>query len=299
MKSFIKSSISDKVYLLTIWTFIGIFTLAIVFPLLHVVSASFSSPRALVAGRVFLLPVEPGLQGYASVFRNSQVWSGYWNSIVYTTLATIIGTMVTVTGGYVLSRKEFPLRNFLTVFFAITMFFSGGMLPTFMLIRNLGMLDTMWALILPGALSVWLAIIARTFIAHTIPEELFESVSLDGGGYYVHFFQIVLPLSKALLAVLAINFAVGQWNSFFSALIYLHTPDKFPLQIILRNILISHQIDFATITGGEALVMVERQQLAELMKYSLIIVSSIPLLIVYPFIQRYFIKGIMIGSLKG
>jgi multiple sugar transport system permease protein/putative aldouronate transport system permease protein len=297
-KNKIRITKGDRLYLALVYAFLGLFILTIAYPIIYVVSASFSSPSALVQGRVYLVPVEPGLEGYRAVFNNQSVWRGYVNTMVYTAVGTCIGVLVTMLGGFVLSRREFPLKGPVTLFFTITMFFSGGLLPTYLLITNMKMVNTIWALVLPGAYSVWLSIIARTFIKSTIPEELFEAISLDGGNYFDFLFRIVLPLSAPILAVVALNFATGHWNSYFSAMIYLNQADKFPLQLILRSILIQNTVDLLEqiVDVREAL---ERQYLAELLKYSLIIVSSIPLLILYPFLQKYFIKGIMIGSLKG
>lgn len=292
-------SSSDRIFLGIIYTFLGLFILIILLPLIYVISCSFSSAQSLVNGQVFLLPVNFSLQGYKAVFNNHQVWPGYYNSFLYTVAGTVIGVIVTFSGAFVLSRKEFPLRSFITVFFMITMFFSGGLLPTYILIGNLGLYNTLWAIILPGAFSVFLAILGRTFIISSIPEEMFEATSLDGGSYAQYFFKIILPLSKPILAVLALNFAVGHWNSYFSALIYLKDSSKFPLQIILRNIVIANQFDVNSINLSDAKTMMEKAYLGELLKYSLIIISSVPLLVVYPFIQKYFIKGVMIGSLKG
>ena len=295
----IRSSAADRLFLGIIYTFLGLFTLIVVYPLLYVISCSFSSAESLVAGQVFLFPVNFSLQGYQAVFSNDQVLTGYYNSIIYTVMGTVIGVGVTIIGSFVLSRNEFPLRRFVTILFMITMFFNGGLLPTYMLIRNLGLYNSMWSLILPGAFSVWLSIIGRTFIKSSIPEELFEATGLDGGSYSQFFFRIVLPLSKPILAVIALNFAIGHWNSYFSAMIYLKDSDKFPLQIILRNIVIANQFDVNSISKSDAKTMMEKAYLGELLKYSLIIVSSVPMLVLYPFIQKYFIKGVMIGSLKG
>lgn len=294
-----RSSAEDRLYLGCVYAFLGLVLLSVAYPLLYVVGCSFSSPDALVAGRVFLFPVDFGLQGYQAVFKNAQIWSGYLNSAIYTLLGTAISTVVTMIGAYVLSRREFPLRVQLTGYFTFTMFFGGGTMPTYLLVKGLGLLDTVWAIVLPGAFSVWLAIIARTYIQSSIPEELYEATCLDGGDYFQHFARVVLPLSKPILAVLALNFATGHWNSYFSAMIYLSTPSKYPLQIILRNILISNVVDFSTISAGNVTGLIERQHLAELLKYSLILVASVPLLAVYPFIQKYFIKGVMVGSIKG
>jgi multiple sugar transport system permease protein/putative aldouronate transport system permease protein len=295
------NSRSDKIYLTVVYLFMGFFALTILYPLIYVVSASFSSPTALISGRVFFLPVEPGLQGYKAVLGDPRVWRGYANTILYTAAGTVIGMFVTMLGGYVLSRKEFPLKNQVMIFFTITMFFSGGTIPSYLLIANLGLLNTIWALILPGAFSVWWGIIARTYIQSSIPEELFEATSLDGGGYFDHFFKIVFPLSTPVLAVMALGFATWHWNSYYSAMLYLNEAAKFPLQLILRSILIQNSVSMAGDAGLNMDVtgMLEKQYLSELLKYSLIIVSSLPLLFIYPFIQKFFIKGIMVGSLKG
>lgn len=299
MASHIKTSGKDKIYLVIIYVFLGIFTLCTIYPLLYVVSCSFSSPEALVQGRVFFLPVEFGFQGYQAVFENGQVWTGYLNTIIYTVTGTFLGTVITITGAYVLSRKEFPVRKGITALFMLTMFFGGGTIPTYLWFREMHMLNTIWAIVLPGAFNVWLAIIGRTFIQSSIPEELFDATSLDGGDYIQYFIRVVLPLSKPILAVMALNFALGQWNSYYSALLYLNDAGKYPLQIVLRNILIQNTVDLTNMSGVDVNNALHNQYLAELLKYSLIIVSSLPLLIIYPFIQKYFIKGVMIGSVKG
>lgn len=298
-KNHIKLSFANRLYLGIVYFFLAIFIIIILYPLLYIVSCSFSSPEALIKGRVFFFPVEPGLQGYEAVFKNEQVFNGYKNAIIYTISGTVISSLLTMMGGYVLSRREFPMRKALTVFFTITMFFNGGLLPTYLLVKQLNMLDTIWAIILPGSFSVWMAVVARTFIQSSIPEELYESISLDGGSYFQHFLKIIIPLSKPIIAVLALNFATAHWNSYFSAMVYLSSPEKFPLQIILRNILIQNVVDMSSIGAMDLSSLQEKQYLAELLKYSLIIVSSVPLLIVYPFIQKYFIKGVMVGSIKG
>jgi multiple sugar transport system permease protein/putative aldouronate transport system permease protein len=298
-KNKIRITGSDKVYLAVVYTFLGLFVLTIAYPLIYVVSASFSSPQALMRGQVFLFPVEPGLQGYRAVFKNDNVLRSYINTIIYTSVGTAIGIFITMLGGFGLSRKEFPLKVPVTVFFTITMFFSGGLMPTYLLISRMKMIDTLWALVLPGAFSVWLSIIARTFIRSNIPEELFESVSLDGGNYFDFLFRIVLPLSTPIIAVIALNFATWYWNSYFNALIYLNNSAKFPLQLVLRSILIQNSTSMTVSSTVDVMDILERQYLSELLKYSLIIVSSIPLLVIYPFLQRFFIKGILVGSLKG
>jgi len=299
MQKRIKLSKEDRIYLGIVYLFLGIFTVCTLYPLIYVVSCSFSSPEALVQGRVFFLPVEPGLQGYRAVLNNTRVWRGYLNTIIYTVFGTVLGVMVTIIGAYVLSRKEFPPRKVLTAIFMVTIFFGGGTIPTYLWLNNMKMLNTIWAIILPGAFNVWLAVVGRTFIQSSIPEELFEATSLDGGDYIQYFLRVVMPLAKPILAVLALNFALSHWNSYYSALLYLNDASKYPLQIVLRDILIQNTVDLTNVVGVDVNNALHNQYLSELLKYSLIIVSSLPLLIVYPFIQKYFIKGVMIGSVKG
>lgn len=294
-----KISLGDRVYLLLVYLFLFAFTLCILYPLLYVVSCSFSSPDALVQGRVFFLPVEPGLQGYQAIFENSRVWKGYANTILYTVTGTAVGTAVTLVASYVLSRREFPMRRFLTTFFMITMFINGGTIPMYLWLKQLGMLNSIWALILPGAVNVWMVVVGRTFINSSIPEELYEATCLDGGSYVQFFIRVVLPLAKPIIAVLALNFALGFWNSYYSALLYLNDADKYPLQMVLRDILIQNSVDVTSMAGMDINSQMHKQYLSELLKYSLIIVSSLPLLIIYPFLQKYFIKGTMVGSVKG
>ncbi len=292
-------STGDRIYLCVVYLFLLVFTGCILYPLLYVVSCSFSSPEALIQGRVFFLPVEPGLQGYTAVFNNNRVWSGYGNTILYTVTGTVVATAVTMIASFVLSRREFPLRKFLTAFFMVTMFIGGGTIPMYLWLKTMHMLNTIWALVLPGAVSVWMVIVGKTFLQSTVPEELFEATCLDGGSYIQYFVRVVLPLSKPIIAVMALNFALGHWNSYYSALIYLKSAEKYPLQIVLRDILIQNSVDLASMVGTDINSQLHQQYLSELLKYSLIIVSSLPLLIVYPFLQKYFIKGTMIGSVKG
>lgn len=290
----------DTLYLLIVGTFLVLFTICVLYPLIYVVSCSFSDAKALIQGRVFFLPVDFSLDGYKAVFNYSDVWQGYGNTIIYTIIGTIIGTIVTLIGAYVLSRKEFPIRNLLTKIFMFTMFFGGGTIPTYLLLRKLHMLNTMWAIVLPGACSVYLIIIGRTFIQSSIPEELFEATCLDGGDYIQYFVKVIIPLAKPIIAVVALNFALTHWNSYYSALLYLSDSDKYPLQIVLRQILVQNTIDFSNQNNLVSVTSaMQSQYLSELLKYALIVVSSLPLLCIYPFIQKYFIKGVMIGSVKG
>jgi multiple sugar transport system permease protein/putative aldouronate transport system permease protein len=298
-KNKIRVTGTDKIYLGIVYTFIGFFTVIVLYPLIYVLSCSFSSPEALVAGKVVLWPVDLSLMGYTTVFNTSQVWVGYRNSFIYTVTGTVLNVFVTMCAAYPLSRKEFKARSAITWFYSVTLFISGGLIPSYLLIRSLGMLDTMWALILPGTVSAWGIIICRTFLQGTIPNELFEAAIMDGCSYTNYFFRVVIPLSKAVMAVLALNYATGMWNSYFSALIYISSAGKFPLQLILQNILIANRLNLANMASVDAQRMIQNMYLGELLKYSLIVVASVPLMVFYPFIQKYFIKGALIGSVKG
>ena len=294
-----KLSKADITYTAIIYAFLGLFILAVAYPLIYILSCSFSSPAALVSGKVFLFPVDFGFKGYETIFSIGQVWVGYKNTIIYTVIFTVLSVFFTLLVAFPLTRSEFPARKIVIWLFTITMFINGGMIPTYILVSKLGLIDSMWALILPGLVSAWNVIISRTFIKSTIPQELFEANSIDGGDYFQFFFKIVLPLSKPVIAVLALISATNMWNSYFSALLYINDAAKYPLQIILRNILIQNIVDYTAIEKISVDDMMQQRYLSELLKYSLIVVSSIPLLIFYPFIQKYFIKGMMVGSIKG
>jgi putative aldouronate transport system permease protein len=292
----IKDSIGDRIFLGGIYLFLAFLLVIILFPLIYIVSSSFSSPLAVSSGRVTLLPVDFSLRGYEVALSNPQVLTGYANSLFYTFFGTIISVSLTVAIGYPLSRRGFYGRNILMAFIVFTMLFNGGLIPTYLVVKALGMLDTRWALLIPAAIGVWQVIIARTFFQATIPDELAEAAELDGCGDLRFLWSVVLPLSKPIIAVLILMYAIFQWNSYFDALIYLKSSDLYPLQLILRGILILN----TTASGSmDAKTMLDRQQMADLLKYSLIVVSSLPVLIIYPFVQRYFTKGIMIGAIKG
>ena len=268
----------------------------ILFPLIYIVSSSFSSPLAVSSGQVVLWPVDFSTRGYEVALSNPQIITGYGNSLFYTFFGTIISVTLTVAIAYPLSKKTFFGRNIIMAFLVLTMLFNGGLIPTYLVVKAMGMLDTRWALLIPAAIGVWQVIIARTFFQTNIPDELAEAAELDGCGDLRFLWSVVLPLSKPIIAVLALMYAIYQWNSYFDALIYLKSPDLYPLQLILRSILILN-----TTTSGsmDAKTMLERQQLADLLKYSLIVISSLPVLIIYPFVSRYFTKGILIGAVKG
>jgi multiple sugar transport system permease protein/putative aldouronate transport system permease protein len=269
----------------------------IVYPLIYMVSSSFSSGRAVSSGRVVLLPVEPTLDGYHTVFSYKSVLLGYRNTILYTVVGTSLNVMMTLIAAFPLSRKNFQGRNFYMTLFIITMFFSGGLIPSYILVTQLKLINTIWAIILPGAVSTYNMIITRTFFATSIPQELIEASQIDGCDDFRFFFTILLPLSKAVVAVIGLYYGVAHWNSWFSAMLYLRDPALQPLQLVLRSILIAVSIDVSQIQDPELL---ERMvYMADLMKYALIIVATVPIVALYPFVQRYFIKGVMIGSVKG
>ena len=292
----IELSRRDRVFYTVNYTLATLFFLVVLYPLIYVVSASFSNPDAVIAGRVWLLPVDVTLEGYLGVFRHSSVWTGYANSFFYMTVGTVMSVTATVFAAYPLSRREFPFRSGFMFILAFTLFFNGGLIPTFLLVRDLKLLNTRAAMILPSLIGVWNVIVARTFFQTTIPGELLDAAKIDGADDFQFFFRIVVPLSGAIIAVLGLFYAVGYWNTFFNALLYLNDSKLFPLQLILRNILIQNEFDPSLNTLEE---MVRVQALKNLLKYSLIVVASLPVLVVYPFVQRFFIKGILIGGIKG
>lgn len=277
--------------------FMVLCTIVVLYPIIYIVSSSFSSANAIIAGRVWLLPVQPSLKAYEAVFRNKQVVTGYANSIIYTAGGTVISVLLTIAAAYPLSRKFLPGRKIFTGMFVFTMLFSGGLIPTYFVVRNVGLIDTRWAIILPNALSIWNLMVTLTYFRTSLSEELFEAAVLEGASDFRMLISIVLPLSQAIIAVIALYYAIGLWNSYFDALIYLKSSSKFPLQIILRNILIINQSDLSM--GADMVAMARRQGMADVMKYALIVISSAPLLMVYPFVQKYFVKGVMLGSIKG
>ncbi len=292
----IKESLTDRIFLTIIYIILSILAIAVLYPLIYIVSSSFSSPSAVTSGRVWLFPVDFSLEGYKVVFKHPQIITGYTNSLIYTILGTLISVSLTVFIAYPLSRKNFVGRNILMVFIVFTMLFYGGLIPTYLVVKELGMIDSRWAMIIPNAVAVWQVIIARTFFQTTISEELVEASEMDGCSDFRFLFSVVLPLSKPIIAVLILMYAVGQWNAYFDALIYLKSETLHPLQLVLRNIII---LNTTSGTSMEASEMLARQQLADLMKFSLIVVASLPVLIIYPFVQKHFVKGMLIGSIKG
>lgn len=271
--------------------------LLVLYPLYFVLIASFSDPNYIYSGEIWLFPRGFTLDGYERIFSDSSIWIGYANSILYASLGTLIGVAVTVCAAYPLARKDLAGKSVIMWFLLVTMFFSGGLIPTYLLIKDLHLLNTMWALVIPGAGGVFNVIIVRTFLQSSIPDEMWEAASIDGCSNTKFFWKIVLPLSKSILAVMVLYHVVGFWNGFFDALIYLNDESKYPLQLVLRNILVQNQVNSGMMVDVESYAA--KMRVSELIKYGVIVVSSLPLLVLYPFLQKYFVKGVMIGSIKG
>jgi putative aldouronate transport system permease protein len=276
--------------------FIGIIGI-VFYPLYFMVISSFSDPSSVNAGQVWLLPQDITFEGYKRIINDPNIWMGYRNAILYTVVGTAINVALTIPAGYALSRKDLQGRHAVMIFIIITMFFQGGLIPTYLVVKNLGMLDSIWALVLPHAVSVYNLIICRTYFQSTIPDGLHEAAVVDGCTNTRFFVRIVIPLSLPIIAVMILFHAVWHWNSYFPALIYLKEESKRPLQLILREILIISQQQANMLDDQEG--MAEQQRIAELVKYGVVIVASIPVLVLYPMLQRYFVKGVMIGSNQG
>ncbi|WP_028609360.1 carbohydrate ABC transporter permease [Paenibacillus harenae] len=272
--------------------------LAIAYPLYFIVIASISDSTLVSTGKVLLLPKEISFFGYKEIFQDERVWTGYRNTVFYTTAGTLVNLLFTLPAAYVLSRREFRARRFIMFAFVLTMFFNGGLIPTYLLMKDLHLTNTPWVFILPFCVNVFYLIIARTFFESTLPSELYEAAAIDGCSHFVFFVKVALPLSKALISVIGLYYLVGHWNDFFTALIYIRDNEWKPLQIILRDILLSNQVfSGGAGTGGDSGGYAQRY--ADQIKYGVIIVSTLPILVLYPFLQKYFEKGVMIGSIKG
>lgn len=296
-KPYMKTSGSDRRFYWTVEILVALLALIVLYPLVLTLSSSFSSGKAVTTGRVFLFPVEFTLKGYEEVFKYQKVWIGYKNTFLYTFGGTFINVCMTLICAYPLSRREFPDRKFFTFLFTFSMLFSGGLIPTYLVMRDLGLINSRWALMLPGAIGVTQMIVTRTFIHSTIPESLVEATQIDGCSFTHFFFRFILPLSKAVIAVISLQYAIAHWNAYFNAFIYLSDYKKYPLQVFLRDILIMNEVA-ENATGTEADMLAERQGMADVLKYALIVVSTAPILCIYPFVQKYFVQGVLIGSLK-
>lgn len=288
---------TDKTIEFVIYAILAIVTITVLYPLIFVAVASLSSPEKVMNGEVWLWPKGLTFVGYERIFDNKEILTGYMNTILYTAVGTAINLVMTVAAAYPLSRKDFYGRNAFTAIILFTMFFSGGMIPTYLLIKNLGMLNTFWALVIPSALSVWNILIMRTFFQSSIPWEIQESASIDGCSNMQTLIRIVLPLSAPIIAVMVLFYSVGHWNAYFNALIYLTDRAKYPLQLILREILVQGQMQEMVDVSDTSLAKSVMD--AEAIKYAAVIVANLPVLLLYPFLQKYFVKGIMVGAIKG
>lgn len=292
----IKEQGADKIFNIFIYTVAVLILILILYPLYFIVIASISEPSAVATGKMWLFPVGPTLDGYSALLETPRIWTGYRVTILYTLVGTFIALAVNLSAAYALSRKDLVGGKFFMAMFLIVMFFSGGLIPTFLVVRQLGLYDSFWVIVLPFSVSIFNVIVARSFFQGNIPEELLNAAQVDGCGNLRFFFQIVLPLSKAIISVIALWTAVAQWNSFFTALIYVRNENLLPLQLVLRNILITNQMQSAMGTGEAQQLAIRR---ANIMRFAAIIVSTVPIMCFYPFVQKHFNQGVMIGAVKG
>ena len=291
----IKLTAGDRAFYAVNTVLLALLALIVIYPLYFIIIASFSDPDAVLAGKVILYPMQVTFEGYAKILQRTDVWRGYLNTIIYTALTVVLSLAVTIPGGWALSRKTIPGKKFLMIYFIIPMFFGGGLIPFYNVMSSLGLINTIWSIILPAILSVWNLFMTRTFFESSIPDGLVEAAKIDGAGEFRIFTLLVLPLSKAILAVMALYYAIGQWNSYFNAMIFLQNENLYPLQLVLKEILIASE----STTGGSGETILEQFRTANLIKYVSVIVSSAPVMLLYPFVQKYFAQGVMIGSLKG
>lgn len=286
----------DKIFSAVNYSILTFFLIITLYPIVFVVSGSLSDPKAIMAGRVWLFPVDFTLEGYKVVLNYSRVWSGFANSIFYALLGTTINIVLTVMAAYPLSRRDFTGRNAISFIFAFTMWFSGGMIPTYLLVKDLHLIDTRWAMIIPNAMGIWYVFVTKTYFQTNIPIELFESAKLDGCNDIKYLLKVIVPLSGPIIAVISLFYAVGHWNAFFNALLYLNRQELFPIQLVLREILI---MNTAQSMIGNLEAQSARELMSELLKNAMIVIVSLPVIAIYPFAQKYFVKGMMIGAIKG
>lgn len=292
----IKKSKEDKIFDFFLYLIAIVIIVIMIYPMYFIVIASISDPTAVSNGELLFIPTGINLKAYKELAGYARLWIGYRNTILYTIIGTLVVLIVNIPTAYALSRRKLYGKRLFTFFYLIPMFFGGGLIPTYMAVKDLQLLDSFWVMVVPFSVVTYYIIVGRTFFSTSIPEDLWEAAQIDGCGYIGFFFRVALPLSKAVIAVIALWAAVGQWNSYFNALIYIRSEELQPLQIILRNILISNQKISSMTTGAAA---VEAKQMADLIKYAVIVVSSAPIMCMYPFVQKYFNQGVMLGSLKG
>ena len=300
----IKETVGDRIYVVLVYAFVIGVVIITLYPLIWIVSASISEPHYVNSGRMWLYPMGVTLEGFRLILGNDLIWIGYRNTIMYTLLGTAINLIVTIPVAYALSRPEFFGRKLFMTFLIIPMFIGGGLVPTVLLMRSFGWDNTIWVMIIPGATSLFNIVITRTFFQSTIPREMEEAAIMDGCNDFSMFIRIILPLSMPIIAVMALFFGVGHWNNWFNALIFIRNRALWPLQLVLREILVQQDMSSMpeTMTGMDASqveMMRRRQEMAQIMRYGVMIVSTLPIIMVYPFLQKYFVKGVMIGSLKG
>lgn len=292
-----KKGISDKVYDRILCIVLGIFALMVLYPLYFVLIASISDPMHIASGEVFLFPKGLNIDGYKAIFRDDKIWTGYMNSAIYAILGTLIGVSATLCAAYPLSRPDLRFRKGLTLFFTVTMFINGGMIPTYIVIDKMHLMGTIWSIVLPTAVTAYNLIITRTFLQSTIPNDLYEASEIDGCGHVRFFFRVLVPLSTPIIAVLALFSIVQMWNQYMQPMLYLSDQEMYPLQVVLRGILVQNTVDVSMIDDATAIT--QQMMLAEKIKYALIIVASLPVIAIYPFVQKHLVKGMMIGSVKG
>ncbi|WP_314062648.1 carbohydrate ABC transporter permease [uncultured Vagococcus sp.] len=298
----IKESKTDKIFTGVVYVFLVLALIVVLYPLLYIISASISDPQLVNSGKMWLWPKNITFEGYKTIFENDSIWRGYLNTIIYTTLGTTINLIVTLPCAYALARVDFYGRKLFMNFLIVTMFISGGLIPSYLIVKGLGMNNTIWALLIPNAASVYNIVVTRTFFQSTIPREMEEAAIIDGCTDFNLFFKIVLPLSMPIVAVMALFYGVGHWNSYFSALIYLSDKALYPLQMVLREILVLQDLSSSQVgnmSASMAEMLYSKQQLVQVIKYGVMLVSTLPIIVAYPFLQKYFVKGVMVGSLKG
>ncbi|MCO7150359.1 carbohydrate ABC transporter permease [Vagococcus lutrae] len=299
----IKDTKADKIFVGFVYLFLALALVIVLYPLIYIVSASISEPQFVNSGEMWLLPKGFTFEGYKTIFQNENIWRGYRNTIFYTALGTTINLAVTLPAAYALSRVDFYGKKLFMNFMLLTMFISGGLIPSYLLIKNLGMIDTIWALVIPNAASVYNIVVTRTFFQSSIPREMEEAAIVDGCSDFKMFIKIILPLSMPIIAVMGLFYGIGHWNSYFNALIYISNKSMYPLQMVLREILVLQDLSSnstaTNVSASTAEMLYSKQQLVQVIKYGVMIVSTLPVIVVYPFLQRYFVKGVMIGSLKG
>ncbi len=300
-KNSIKNSLADRIFQSCVYLFLIMALVIVLYPLIYIISASISDPQTVNSGEMLLLPKGITFEGYKTIFENQSIWRGYANTIFYTALGTSINLIVTIPCAYALSRDDFAGKKFFTKFMLVTMFLSGGLIPTYLIVKNLGMINTIWAMVIPNAASVYNIVVTRTFFQSTIPRELEEAATIDGCSDFKMFIKVILPISLPIIAVMALFYGVGHWNSYFNALIYLSDRAMYPLQMVLREILVLQDLasNATGMNSSMAEFMYSKQQLVQVIQYGVMIVSTLPVIVVYPFLQKYFVKGMMVGSIKG